>query len=105
MGPRWSSHQGRLTDWLSVGPNVALIVQLVQCSAVEWSELVGEWVSEWVRGLQFSPGELLLLEAGSWDTGIDREQSKGNVRSYKPLEPVYRHTHTGENVYMHTVAD
>jgi hypothetical protein len=40
-------------------------VQLVQLS---WL------VSEWVRGpLQFSPCEPLLLEAGSWGTGIIRE--------------------------------
>jgi hypothetical protein len=36
-------------------------------SRVEW---VGWWVSELLRGLlRFSPGELLLLEAGSWGTG------------------------------------
>jgi hypothetical protein len=48
--------------------------QLVQSSAVEWSEWAGEWVSElvgeWVRGLLwFSPCELLLLEADSWGMG------------------------------------
>jgi hypothetical protein len=38
-------------------------------------ELVKSWlVSEWVRGLlRFSPCELLLLEAGLWETRIDRE--------------------------------
>jgi hypothetical protein len=45
-----------------------------------------EW-SEWVRVLlRLSPRELLLLEAGSWGTGIVRgTQSKGNVRRWKPL--------------------
>jgi hypothetical protein len=51
-------------------------VQLVQCIAVQcsWVERVGWWVSELVRGLLlFSPCELMLLEAGSWCTGIVRE--------------------------------
>jgi hypothetical protein len=47
---------------------------------MEWSELVGEWVSELVRGLlRFSPCELLLLEAGSWGTGTVQERKGGGT--------------------------
>jgi hypothetical protein len=41
-----------------------------ECSAVKRSE---ELVGELVRELQFSPCELLLLETGSWGTGMIRE--------------------------------
>jgi hypothetical protein len=58
VGPLWG-YMTRPTEfsWVSV----------VQCSAVER-------VGWWVRGLlRFSPCELLLLEAGSWNTGTVRE--------------------------------
>jgi hypothetical protein len=59
-------------------------------STVECSELVGE---QSVRGLlQFSPYELLLLEAGSLDTGIVREP---RVRGTSAVGSRYRTT-TGE---------
>jgi hypothetical protein len=61
-GPLWGSII-RLIEFSSVQSSQCSSVQLVQCS-------------EWVRGLlQFSPCELLLLEAGSWSMGIVRKPS------------------------------
>jgi hypothetical protein len=55
----WVSHWA-VSEWVSS----------VQLSTEEWSELVDEWV----RGLlRYSPCELLLLESGTWGTGIIRE--------------------------------
>jgi hypothetical protein len=60
-------------------------------SAVGWSELVGEWVR---RLLQFSPCEVVLLEARSWGTGIVRETK---VRGTSAVETRYQTT-TGEDI-------
>jgi hypothetical protein len=67
-------------EWCCLGgPCLDVIIRIlvewvelssVQFSAVEWSEVVGELVIELLR---FSPYEPLLLEAGSWGTGIVRE--------------------------------
>jgi hypothetical protein len=64
------------------GPCRDVVCRAVRASVVEWSELFGELV----RGLlRLSPCELLLLEAGSWDTGDNSgTQRKGNVRRWKP---------------------
>jgi hypothetical protein len=60
--PDGARHQDLLADW----PSVAMWLWL-------WIEFT-QSVREWVRGLlRFSPCELLLLEAGSWGTGIVRE--------------------------------
>jgi hypothetical protein len=55
-------------------------------SAVQWSELVGEWVRELLR---FSPCELLLLEAGSWSTWLVR---KSRVRGSSAVGSRYQTT-------------
>jgi hypothetical protein len=64
-----------------------------ECSAVEWRGT--SWlVSEWIRGLlRSSPCEPLLLEAGSWGTGIVREP---RVRGTSAVECRYQIT-TGED--------
>jgi hypothetical protein len=48
-----------------------------ELSCAEWSELVGEQLVR--EQLQFSRCELLLLEAGSWDTGIVQEPRVGRM--------------------------
>jgi hypothetical protein len=60
----------------------------VQCSGEKWR--IGWWVSEWVRGLlRFTPCELLLLEAGSWGTGIVWES---RIRGTSAVASRYRAT-------------
>jgi hypothetical protein len=54
---------------------------------VERSELIGEWLSEFEDCCGFSPCEPLLLEAGSWGTGIVREP---RVRGTSAVEAVTR---------------
>jgi hypothetical protein len=67
------------------------LVSAVQLSTVEWSELVS---SQLVRGLlQFGRCELLLLEDGSWGTGIVREP---RVRGTSAVGSRYQAT-TGED--------
>jgi hypothetical protein len=63
-------------------------------SAVEWSKLVGKWVSEWVRLRWFSPCELLLLEPGRWGTAIVQEP---RVRGMPAVGSCYQ-TMTGEDI-------
>jgi hypothetical protein len=67
------------------------LVSIVQLSTVKRSELVGE---QSVRGLlQFSCCEPLLLDGGSWGTGIFREP---RVRGTSTTESHYQAT-TGED--------
>jgi hypothetical protein len=93
MSPRWGLTP-RLTAWLTVSRIVTLTlssINAVQCSGVE---RVGWWVSQSVRGLlRFNSSELLLLEAGSWDTGVVREST---VRGISVVRNHYQ-TMTGED--------
>jgi hypothetical protein len=54
------------------------------CSAVQYSGV--KWIGEQSRLLQFSECELLLLETGSWGTGIIWEpRVRGSVRHWMSL--------------------
>jgi hypothetical protein len=59
--------------------------------AVEWRELVGEWVR---RLLLFSSCEPLLIEAGRWGMDSSGVQSKGNISRWEPLP--------GNNCWRHS---
>jgi hypothetical protein len=89
MSPHGARHQDLLTGRQSQCDfDFDSSVSAVQCSGMD---RVGWW--EWVIGvLQFSPCQLLLLEAGSWGTGIVREP---RVRGTSSLGSRYQTT-TGE---------